>query len=79
MHISNAIKQVHELGPPTYVVLLSKKFDPLIFFNVAPSLFIFMSKSNCPQYLCTNLSPFVINFHKRCASLDIKGYIGVDG
>ena len=51
-------------------------FDPLTFFtffNVTPSLSIFMSKSNFPQYLCTNLSSFVINFHKRCASLDTKG------
>jgi hypothetical protein len=25
------------------------------------------------SYLCTNLSPFVINFHKRYASFDTKG------
>ena len=59
--------------------LVQEFFYPTPFCNVAPSLFMSMSKSIFPQYLCTNLSPFVINFHKRCASLDIKGYIGVDG
>jgi hypothetical protein len=37
----------------------------------------------CPNpqlsYLCLNLSPFVIKFHKRCVSLDTKGCIRVDG
>jgi hypothetical protein len=42
-------------------------------------LSIFISKSNFPQYLCTNLCPFVINFHKRCVSLDTNGCIRVDG
>ena len=65
--------KVHELALPTCVLLLSKNFDPSHFLNVAPSLSIFMSKSNFSQYLCTNLSPFVIHFHKRYASLDTKG------
>ena len=71
--------KVHELALPTCVLLLSKNFDPSQFLNVAPSLSIFMSKSNFSQYLCTNLSPFVIKFYKRCASLDTKGCIEVDG
>ena len=65
MHKSNANKQVHELAPPTCVILLSKNFDPSQFLNVAPSLSIFMSKSNFPQYLCTSLSPL--------SSIVIKG------
>ena len=65
--------KVHELAPPTYVLLLSKNFDPSSFLNVAPYLSISMSKSNFPWYLCTNPSSFVINFHKRCVSLDTKG------
>ena len=35
--------KVHELAPPTCVLLLSKNFDPSLFSNVAPSLSIFMS------------------------------------
>ena len=37
MHKSNAINQVYELAPPTSVFLLSKNFDPPLFFNIAPS------------------------------------------
>ena len=37
MHITNATK-VHELAPPTCVLLLSKNFDPSPLFNIAPSL-----------------------------------------
>ena len=35
--------KVLELAPPICVLLLSKNFDPSHFFNVAPSLSIFMS------------------------------------
>ena len=99
--------KVHELAPPTCVLLLSKNFiDSSLFFNVAPSLSMsmsnlyffvsifpkdFISSQSLPQsfhnlsqskafiYLY-NLSPFVINFHKRCASYWCKGmHFGVDG
>ena len=72
--------KVHELVPPTCVLLLSKNFDPSLLFNVAPSLSMSMSNiyffvSISPKAFISlyNLSPFVINFHKRCASLDTKG------
>jgi hypothetical protein len=65
--------KVHELALPTCVLLLSKNFDPSQFLNVAPSCPLSMSKFNFPWYLCTNLSSLIINFHKRCASLDTKG------
>ena len=35
--------KVHELAPPTCVLLLSKNFDPSLFFNVAPPLSMSMS------------------------------------
>ena len=69
--------KVHELAPPTYVLLLSKNFDPSLFFNVVPSLSMSLSMSNLYFFVSIsikafislyNLSPFVINFHKRCAS-----------
>ena len=77
--------KVHELAPPTCVLLLSKNFDPSHFSNVAPSLSIFMSNLlsfhilSLPLHTLSlplikaflslyNLSPFIINFHKRCAS-----------
>ena len=82
--------KVHELPLPTCVLLLSKNFDPSLFFNVAPSLSMFMSNLYFFYILSlplhnlslplikafislSNLSPFVINFHKRCESLDTKG------
>ena len=69
--------KVHELAPPTYVLLLSKNFiDPPTFLNVAPSLSMPMSNQLLLPISFISLynrSPFVINFHKRCASLDTKG------
>ena len=41
-HQMQSIK-VHELAPPTCVFLLSKNFDPSLFFNVDPSLSMSMS------------------------------------
>ena len=41
MHISNANNKVHELAPPTCLLLLSKNFNHFPFFNVVPSLSIF--------------------------------------
>ena len=67
--------KVHELAPPTCVLLLSKNFDPSQFLNVAPSLsmsisnlYFFVSISPKAFISLYNLSPFVINFHKMCAS-----------
>ena len=65
--------KVQELAPPTCVLLLSKNFDPSLFFNVAPSLsmsnlYFFVSISPKAFISLYNLSLFVINFHKRCAS-----------
>ena len=86
--------KVHELAPPTCVLLLSKNFDPSFFFNVAPSLsksmsnlFHILSSYLPPLYNLSpsfislyNLSPFVINFHKRYASYWCKDVLfGVDG
>ena len=72
--------KVHKLAPPTCVHLLSKNFDPSQFLNVASSLSMSMSKlcffvSNTPKAFISlyNLSPFVINFHKRCVSYWCKG------
>ena len=71
MHMSNAIK---------LVFLLYKNFDPSQFLNVASSLSMSMSNlyffvSNSPKAFISlyNLSPFVINFHKMCASHWCKG------
>ena len=68
MHITNANNQVHDLAPPTSVLLLSKNFDPSQFLNVASSLSMSMSNlyffvSNSPKAFISlyNLSPFVIN------------------
>ena len=77
--------KVHELAPPTYVLLLSKKFWSISFLQCC-SLFVHIHVQSLLlwafiSYLSSlyninlkafislyNLSPFVINFHKRCAS-----------
>jgi hypothetical protein len=71
--------KVHELTPPTCVLYLSKKFWSSHIPQCC-SLFIYCP---CPNqlllspcaftYLCSNFSPFVINFHKRCSSYWYKG------
>ena len=78
--------KAHELAPPTCVFLLSKNFDPSLFFNIAPSLSMSMSNlyffvSISPKAFISlyNLSPFVINFHKGVLLIDAKVCIWVDG
>jgi hypothetical protein len=67
MHISNANKQGSWACSPYMCASLIQEFwSFLIHLNVAPSLSISMYKpTSYISYLCTNLSPFVINFHKR--------------
>jgi len=74
-YLMQSIK-VHELAPPTCVLLLSKNFDPLTLFNVlqcCPLFVHFVSISPKAFISLYNLSPFVINFYKRCASYLCKG------
>ena len=83
MHKSNAINQVHEFALPTCVPILSKNFDPPLFFNVAPSWYMSMLalSSLCPNnsYLCPNFSPFVINYHKRPNTLRNLCHVKING
>ena len=51
---------VHELAPPTCVLLLSKNFDPSLFFNVAPSLSMSMSNLYFFELLYLISSPCTI-------------------
>ena len=76
--------KVHELAPPTCVLLLSKNFDPCLFFNVAPSLsmsnlyFFYISSLHVQflphsiklSYLCTISPPL--------SSISIKGVLLID-
>ena len=81
MHISNATDQVHELAPPTCVLLLSKNFDPSPIFNVAPSL----SMSNfyfSPMHLhifAPTSPPLSSISIKGVLLIDTKNCIGLDG
>ena len=71
MHISNANNQVHELAPPTCVLLLSKNVDPPQYCSLLIHVMSMLALSSplylCPNilYLCPNFSTFVINDHKR--------------
>ena len=77
--------KVHELAPPTCVLLLSKNFDPSLFLNVAPSLSMsnlyFFYISSLPLY---NLSPHSITLSYLCtifpplSSISIKGVLLID-
>ena len=68
--------KVHELAPPTCVLLLSKNFDPFTSFNVAPPL--------CPCPNSTSLSQSFPKLSYLCAispplsSIFIKGVLLID-
>ena len=59
--------KVHELAPPTYVLLLSKNFDPSLFFNVSPSLS--MSMSNLYFFYLNLFQSFHILSYLSCTIL----------
>ena len=66
--------KVHELALPTCVLLLSKNFDPSLFFNVAPSLS--MSMSNL--YFFVSISPKVfISYLSPLYNLNLKAFISL--
>ena len=83
-HLKMQSLKVHELAPPTCVLLLSKNFDPSLFFNVAPSLsmsnlyFFYISSLHVQflphsiklSYLCTISPPL--------SSISIKGMLLID-
>ena len=80
MHISNATNQSSWACSSYLCASLVQEFDPSLFFNVAPSLSMSMSNlyffvSISPKAFISlyNLSSFVINFYKRCASHWCKG------
>ena len=85
--------KVHELAPPTCVLLLSKNFDPSLFFNVAP--FLSMSMSNLYFFVSISSKVFHIlslplihsqsqGFHifvqslPPLSSISIKGMLLID-
>ena len=60
---------------PRILILLNSS----MLFPLCPlSMSNFYFSPWCISYLCSNFSPFVINFHKRFASFDTKDCIGVD-
>ena len=63
------------------ILLNSSMLLPLCPLSMSKSLIVMSLSQSLPKLFISlyNLSSFVINFHKRCASLDIKGCIGVDG
>ena len=75
MHISNANNQVHELAPPTCVLLLSKNFDPPLFFNVAPSWSMSMLALSSPLYLFVQIFHIFVQISPPLSSMTIKGLI----
>ena len=86
--------KVHELAPPTYVLLLSKNFDPSLFSNVAPSLsmsmsylfplyilkiFIsFTSLYNLSPYLSYHIISYLCTISPPLSSISIKGMLLID-
>ena len=73
MHKSNAINQVHELAPPTCVLLLSKNFDPPLFFNVAPIWSMSMLALSSPLYLFFLTFHIFVQISPPLSSMTIKG------
>ena len=87
-------KQAHEYAHIKCNQLKFMSLLPLLVCFSCPRILILLHSSMllplcpCPSstsphdafsYLCSNFFPFVINFHKRCASFDTKDCIGVDG
>ena len=79
--------KVHELAPPTCVLLLSKHFDPSLFFNVAPYLSISMSNLYFFEFLYLIFFPCTISISKLSylctispplSSISIKGVLLID-
>jgi len=79
--------KVHELAPPTCVLLLSKNFDPSLFFNVAPSLSMSMSNLYFFELLYLISPPCTISISKLSylctispplSSISIKGELLID-
>ena len=76
--------KVHELAPPTCVLLLSKNFDPFTSFNVAPPLCPCPNSTSLSQsfpklsYLCAISPPLSSIFIKGVLLIDAKACIEVD-
>ena len=79
--------KVYELAPPTYVLLLSKNFDPSLFFNVTPSLSMSMSNLYFFELLYLISPPCTISISKLSylctispplSSISIKGELLID-
>ena len=87
-HIKCNRSKVHELAPPTCVLLLSKNFDPSLFFNVAPSLSMSMSNLYFFKSLISPLCTILISKHSYhsylctiyppLSSISIKGVLLID-
>ena len=81
-HIKCNQSKVHELAPPTCVLLLSKNFDPSLFYNVAPflsrsmSYLYFFVSISLKAFICLyNLSPFSSIFIKGVLIIDAKVFL----
>ena len=76
--------KVHELAPPTCVLLLSKNFDPSLFSNVAPSLSMSMSNLLSFHILSLPLHNLSLKLSYLCtispplSSISIKGVLLID-
>ena len=79
--------KVHELALPICVLLLSKNFDPSLFFNVAPSLSMSMSKlyfivSISPKAFISTISilklSYLCTISPRLSAISIKGVLLID-
>ena len=82
MHISNATNQSLWACSPYLCASLVRKTLTLLYSSMLLPLYACPSSTSphdAFSYLCSNFFPFVINFHKRCASFDTKDCIGVDG
>ena len=86
-HIKCNQSKVHELAPPTCVLLLSKNFDPSLFFNVAPSLSMSMSNLCFFELLYLISLPYTISISKLSylctispplSLISIKGVLLID-
>ena len=74
-HIKCNQSKVHELAPPTCVLLLSKNFDPSPFFKVAPSLSMSMSNFYFSPMMYFHI---FVSTSPPLSSISIKGVLLID-
>ena len=70
--------KVHELAPPTCVLLLFKNFDPFTSFNVGPLLCLCPCPTSISFLQCLPKLSYLCTISPPLSSISIKGVLLID-